>query len=349
MPTFGRAFPIDQINDQVLEQNPWFEDMLRYWRPAGDALHRDMAEVNELVSSGQMPEEDPTRLRLAIRNGYFNLYRGGQSVAKVAFGGDGGLQARIHNKYVRGDKGIGKAYIILTSAALPDRETGRLRQYRGIADVRSWVSNANKHVGNEKRFVDLVVARNPDTIDLEMALPAYSLDRKERNAPRMDLVALEPAGDRWQIVFWEAKLAQDGRARCRGDDVYPKVVYQLAQYTRWLHYANNRQVVAAAYQKTCRLLVAFHGLAKRVNPGIEELGPGIVSASTADTPSLLVDDRPRLLIDDRGGNIAFTKNGHLKKLRDKPCGIHVQMVSGLRAHFKTQLGAFSNKSTRSPG
>jgi hypothetical protein len=67
-----------------------------------------------------------------------------------------------------------------------------------------------------------------------------------------------------------------------------------------------------------------------VNPGIEELGPGIIAAAAPDAPSLLVDDEPRLLIDDRTRSLAFTKNGHLDKLRNK--GLHVQMV-----HFLNQM------------
>jgi hypothetical protein len=330
MSIFGRTFAIEKITGQVLEENPWLKDMLLDWRPAGDGVHRDMTEAHKLVSSRQMLEEDPKRLRLAIRSGYLNLYRGGQSVAKIGFGSGGGLQARIHNKYVYGDKGGGQAYVTLTSAGFWDKETSGRREYGGLADLHRWIANANKYVGNEKRFVDLIIARNPDTIDLEMALPAYSLDPKERIAPRMDLVALEPAGDdRWRIVFWEAKLVDDARARCRGDDVSPKVVEQLVQYTSWLCHANHRELVACAYQNACRLLVAFRELAKRVNPGIEELGPGIVAAAAADAPSLLVDDEPRLLIDNRTGNIAFSQNGHLQKLRGAPHEIHVQMVSGL--------------------
>jgi hypothetical protein len=329
MSIFGRTFAVEKITGQVLAENPWLKDMLLDWRPAGDAVYRDMTDAHKCVSSGQMLEEDPRRLRLAIRNGYLNLYRGGQSVAKIGFGSSGCLQARIHNKYVHGEKGSGHTYVTLTSAGLPDQETSGLRDYGGLAALRGWVANANKHVGKEKRFVDLIVARNPDTIDLEMALPAYSVDPKERIAPRMDLVALESVGDRWRIVFWEAKLVDDARARCRGDAVPPKVIDQLAQYTSWLTYPNNRDLVARAYQNTCRLLVEFHGLAKRVNAGIEELGPGIVAAAAADAPSLLVDDEPRLLIDNRTGNVAFAQNGHLRKLRGAPHKIHVQMVSGL--------------------
>lgn len=86
----------------------------------------------------------------------------------------------------------------------------------------------------------------------------------------------------------------------------------------------HHELVASAYRDTCRLLVAFHGLVKRMNPQIEDLGPGVIAAGTAGAPPLLVDDKPRLLIDDRTRKLAFTKNGHLDKLRKK--GFHVQMV-----------------------
>jgi hypothetical protein len=275
-----------------------------------------------------MAEEDPKRLRLAIRDGYVNFYRGGQSIAKVGFGSRGGLQARIHNKYIYGDEGSGQSYLTVTSAGVADRNIPGEKAYSGLAELRGWIANANNHTGEEKKFVDLVVARNPNTIDLEMALPAYSLDPAERRAPRMDLVVIEPIGERWQIVFWEAKLVDDGRARCRGGAA-PKVVEQLTQYTRWLRHANHRELVISAFQETCRLLVAFRGLAAKVNPYIEELGAGIIAAAASDASPLLLDDVPRLLIDDRAANAPFTDNGHLKKLRDEPCGLQVQMVSGL--------------------
>jgi hypothetical protein len=180
MSIFGRTFAIEKITGQVLEENPWLEDMLLHWRPAGDAVHRDITETNKLVSSGEMLEEDPRRLRLAIRDGYLNLYRGGQSVAKIGFGSGGGLQARIHNKYIHGDKGGGQAYVNLSSTGFSDKKTSGHREYGGLADLNRWIANANKYVGKEKRFVDLIVARNPDTIDIEMALPAYSLDPQKR-------------------------------------------------------------------------------------------------------------------------------------------------------------------------
>ncbi|WP_020507229.1 hypothetical protein [Lamprocystis purpurea] len=327
MAIFERTFPVELINDQVLDENPWFKDMLLDWRPAGDALHRDMPEAHKLDSSDRMLEDVPNHLRLAIRKDYLNLYRGGQSIAKIDFDKGGRLQAHIHNKYVYGDKGSGQAYVTLTSAGLLDQETSRLREYGGLADLHGWGATANKYVGKEKLFVDSIVSRNADTIDLEMALPAFSLDAEMRIAPRMDLVTLEPVGNCWRIVFWEAKLVTNAEARCKGDVILPKVISQLARYTTWLRQPNHIDLVAAAYRNACRLLVAFHGLAKRMNPGIETLGLGIVAAAAADAPPLLVDDKPRLLIDDRTSNLAFTNHGHLDKLRNT--GLHVQMVRTL--------------------
>src|SRR5688572_21749886 len=94
MTIFGRNFPVERLSGAVLEQNGWFCDLLRHWQPAGDTVGKDW----------HAPEEDPTQLRLAIRDGYLNFYRAGQSVARVGFDGGKKLQAKIHKKYVYGDK-----------------------------------------------------------------------------------------------------------------------------------------------------------------------------------------------------------------------------------------------------
>lgn len=311
MTIFGREFPIERLSDAVFKENAWLCDLLSYWNPSGDAVGR------------RADQEDKEHLRLAIRYGYLNFYRAGQSVAKVSFDKEGKLQAKIHNKYVYGKRGSGQSYVKLTSAGFPKGLVGnQLIRYGGAACLRGWISNANEHGGKEKRFVDLVVAQNPNIIDLEMGLPAYS--NGKQSAPRMDLVGLEPVGNGWRIVFWEAKLVGDGRARCRGVEKEPRVVEQLKDYTQWLGHENHRDVVARAYQRTCYLLVKLHDVAKRFRPDIEELGLGIRNVATPNAPPLIIDDKPRLLIDDRTRNVAFTKNGHLQKLLN--LGLHVQMV-----------------------
>src|SRR5216683_2373357 len=114
MSTFGRKFPMDCLSAVVLGENAWLCDMLAYWRPAGDQIGRYSGQQLASQALGQL-KENPKHLRLAIRNGYVNFYRGGQSVAKVDVDRRGKPRARIHNKYVYGNEGKGKDYVTLTS------------------------------------------------------------------------------------------------------------------------------------------------------------------------------------------------------------------------------------------
>ena len=73
MTIFGRKFEIERLSDVVLNENRWLCDLLHHWHPSGDPIGRDT------------DQEGKEHLRLAIRNGYLNFYRAGQSVAKVGF------------------------------------------------------------------------------------------------------------------------------------------------------------------------------------------------------------------------------------------------------------------------
>jgi hypothetical protein len=326
MTDFNREFPIDCLSEAVLRENGWFSDLLRCWRPAGEAAGAGRGNGEASLLLDCKAENDLKHLRVAFRDGYMNFYRGGQSIAKVSFLSQK-LQARLHNKYVYGRKDGGQAYVTMTSAGFPEPETGRLVPYSGLDE---WISNANEYVGHEKRFVDLIVAHNPNVIDLEMGLPAYSKAPGKNRAPRMDLVALEPNGGWWQVVFWEAKLVDDGRARCRGSDAPRVVVGQLADYTDWLDDEGRKNRVVRAYQETCRMLVGLHAVARCVCPEIQELGSGIRAVAAAGAPPLGIDCKPRLVIDNCGENVSFEENKHLEKLRSAPYNLQVKMVEKLK-------------------
>jgi hypothetical protein len=84
------------------------------------------------ASEGDGPDvpKVQTHLRLSIRSGYINLYRDGQSVAKIGLNRKGKIHAKIHNKYVGGDK-MKEGYTTLTHAGFKDPATGQLVCYEG--------------------------------------------------------------------------------------------------------------------------------------------------------------------------------------------------------------------------
>jgi hypothetical protein len=311
MTKFNRKFDVDDI-EEVLDapENAWFRDLLKYWRPAGDA--QGFSGTKTLL---QAPAD---HLRLAIRDGYLNFYRAGQSAAKVSVVRHK-LQGEIHNKYVYGDQSGRQEYVKITDGTFKNHDGARL-PYRDNL-VHDWILKANGYAEEEKRFVDEVIAHQAGTIDLEAGLPADPELWSEKSAPRMDLVTLEPCGDHYRLVFWEAKLVTNSEARCKDADAAPKVIAQLKKYERWI--AKNRKFVCKAYQRCCKDLVLLHGIAKGLNKDMPELGKAIIAVGLEESP-LCIDGSPRLIIDATKGDGVFAQHGHLKKLQD--LGICVQMV-----------------------
>ena len=307
MTIFNREFDVNGVKGVLnAPENAWFRDLLKYWRPAGD-----------LGDTQAKPLVGADHLRLAIRDGYVNFYRAGQSVAKVMFT-NGKLEARVHNKYVYGKKDGAQAYVKITEGGFTGADGSRVHYSDDL--VHHWILEAGDYAGGEKFFVDELVGRNANAIDLEAGLPADPELWEEKSAPRMDLVSLEPCGNHWRLAFWEAKLVRNWEARCKSG--LPEVVEQLAKYERWLE--KNRKIVCEAYRRTCADLVQFHAMAKVLNPEIGELGNWIVAVAGQDASELCFDSKPRLIVDDSSKNAAFTQNGHLQKLRD--CGVHIHMV-----------------------
>lgn len=239
----------------------WFKDLLSLWHPSGHC-------------SGE------TGLRLAIRNGYLNFYRLGQSVARVSCV-SGELVADVHYKYVLDVPlpGMSKSpYLRLNSEGVFFRGN-RVVAYEGLSTLRQWITVAgcDKYAGDEKSIVDKLVEKNDHVIDLEMALPAWTLPKV---AVRMDLVAIEDG----EVVFWEVKTVNDGRIRCDAEflvDKFPHVLEQLSHYRVFLAQASHVELVELAYRNTANLLVKLRVLADEIGPKLA-LGPSIIAASKAD-------------------------------------------------------------------
>lgn len=288
MSVFTRKLNLAQLNQLGGSTPCWLDELFQFWAPAGSGAQ----------PSGAAP------LRLAIRDNYVNFYINGQSVAKVAMGPQA-LNALVHEKYFQPDagirKGMGQKYC---------RLSGKSNERGNSGQVSKWMQVAATYKGQEKSFVEELVANNPNVIDLEMALPSLA---GERSAARVDLVALEPAGEGWRLVFWEAKMATNKETSARGD-VAPKVVSQREKYYKWLQ--ANKDLALGAYTQVCRDLVDIHGrvVQNGLGDGLHDLGEGI--RQVAEGRPLVLDDEIRLVIGDWDPNGSFDKNGHRKKLAD---------------------------------
>jgi hypothetical protein len=272
----------------------WFKDLISLWRPSG-------------YCSGE------TGLRVAIRNGYLNFYRLGQSVARVHCV-SGGLVADVHYKYVLGERPgySGPLYLRLTTKGVFSQGAW-VAPYDGPATLHHWITAAGGYAGVEKSIVDELVEKNDHVVDLEMALPAWTVPKV---AVRMDLVAIEDG----KVVFWEVKTVDDSRIRCRAEfeeDKFPEVLKQLSNYRLFLEQDSHVELVEIAYRKTAKILVDLRALAdeNKIGPALA-LGPSIVAAShaarldVAPLAALVVVDVP---VDNKRAWKSW-KAGHESKL-----------------------------------
>lgn len=273
------------------------------------AEHRTNSGLAALLDRWVLPGEDAGAygLRLAIRNGYLNLYVKGQSVGEIRLV-RGLPRLRLHRKYKSlvefgsaSESGIGQTYDVVDANALAKT---------GPDTIDDWIRTAETYAGDEKRFVDDLIAVTPGTIDMEMGLPADSdAVGNERTAPRMDLVVAQGT----EIAFWEAKCAMNGELRSNAlyselpDGGYrggQHVLWQLRRYQRWINRDFRAIEVREAYIEAARLLLELAEMFSKRGHAIKVwrdfvdssekvsviLPPGIVVAGYCPSRS---DGRPR--------------------------------------------------------
>lgn len=213
---------------------------------------RDLLEFRFVDVSGSVQP-----LFLAVRDGYLNAYVEGQSVMKIGFDSRQNppcLRAKIHHKYLYdGVEGqVLKTFDGSSVDGLP---------YKGAASLQEWVKRAQTFARlkakdsrrSEKQCVAVIAGRNAEVIDLEMALPGTEGDFAMRNyADRIDIVALEPSGEKARIAFYEVKLFSN--PDLLANNLRPKVLVQLARYEAWLAASGREAQVINAYHETCKRL-----------------------------------------------------------------------------------------------
>jgi len=249
----------------------WWSDLLSLWCPSGLS-----------APGGRFG------LRLAVRNNYLNFYHQGQSVARVAMTRTGKPVAKVHVKYAFGPDEQAQEYATLTGTEITRPNGKTSLPYQGIDTLNEWIDRASCYKGTEKTFVEEVVADNPEVIDLEMGLPAWS---GYKTALRMDVVAVERRDRKLNIVFWEAKRMSDARIKSRTD---PEIFTQIQNYKNYVEAGHHRDDIVEAYRRSCATMVQLHAMAGG-DKAIGRLDP-IVEEAANPKSSLDVDPIPRLLI-----------------------------------------------------
>lgn len=303
MTKFQRNLNPAHLSEDSVDQNHWFRELLKLWRPAG--VHSDIGDNGKSAS-----------LRLAIRNGYMNFYGAGQSVAKVKSTRDC-FREEVHHEYL----GIASTR---SGYELPEQPSSELAEQL-LADRIAMVS---KWHDPEKTFVDQLMGDNADIFDLELSLSFMKPGAKKAVALRLDAASLERDGEGWRIVLWEAKMANNKEAKAKGD-ADPKTKQQHQNYLAYFAKPGAVDDFIAATRVACENLMILQALAKYagnahanlIGDGIKEIAEKKGQADIA----LTLDTNVRYIIDVRGDKSgAFTANGHVEKLR--AMGVHVQSI-----------------------
>jgi hypothetical protein len=309
MKEFEREFDLDSLDEHIGNDRSLIGALLERWVLPGEK------------------QGDKLALRLAVRDGYLNLYANGQSVAKISASA-GKPRIEVHWKYV---EGVRKGETAGASPRTYLQFSHAFRSAEASAMIDRWVETAATYAGDEKRFVEHLVAANANVIDLEMGLPGdphFRSSRPEREgktglfAPRMDLVVVNPDRSGNAIQFWEAKLATNGELRAGG---IPHVIHQLDDYTRWISGRSDK--VASAFYRAAAVLAALAARSGKAGKARS------IWAAVADKP-LSVRARPALIIadydpggtSDRQARRAKSFGPHRDKLRSLSC--HVRQISG---------------------
>lgn len=303
MSRFQRRVELSRLTQNLIEEHPWFKELLKRWRPAGQAPLKN--EKGQILS-----------LRLAIRSqDIMTFYCGGQQIAKVKCS-KALFRESADLTYLRDDKPL-KPGTVIVPLSQPGQEGIDLDRRIQRSLYKQGRDKNGTLVLGEKVFVEELIGANADVFDVEIGLPGGA------TAPRMDLLALEPHGGGWRIVLWEAKLAANQGSRSLKK---PETLKQYEAYSTWLRSEQNRADFVQGARDACRSLVHLHDLASEVGIALGPLGEGIRALGSGDDVAVTVDPVVRYVIDIRGrSGKSFIENRHDQNLREAIKG-HVQTI-----------------------
>lgn len=206
-------------------------------------------------------------LDFRLRDGYFNLYFKGNSLAKVSPRRDG-YQVEIHHKFVpsgffspdRRFRGSGKRQGAYRVFRLRAKELKAFFQKKYIDQIGRNIARVN--YGEEITFEHLLVTDNLDREDF-IIIDRQVTDPSLRGR-RMDLLALtRQNGNRFRFLIIEVKLGSNA-------ELEGKVQEQLEAYTR--HLEQHFDEWKDSYEETYRQMKALGLFDKPSSETVEIVG-----------------------------------------------------------------------------
>lgn len=164
-------------------------------------------------------------------------------------------------------------------------EKGFIRRYEGSATIAKMKAVAGLFSGLEKTGCHEIAVRNAGVVDCEIAFPGkVSLDDggDDKQAPRIDIAALESYGDDARLVFWEAKHFSNGELRA--EDGMAPVLRQVKIYKKYL--SENRDSIERSYTRLAKNLVSLGsmGWKRQLSPLISDVATGKRSLTLGTEP-----------------------------------------------------------------
>ena len=213
------------------------------------------------------------KLLVAIRKGYLNAYRHGRSFVM--------LKPRIRKAILEGQ--TSPLFLAKKKQSYFTSSNGKLNKGQAlglfndlIADRSGIFTNIANSAGPEGKGITALIQRNPNIIDVEVAMPG------SRPVLRIDLALAKKVGDKHEIVFYEAKTVFDSRVRCDGNRM-PEVVTQINAYEDMLR--KRGEEVLHSYRTVIDNFLSLDGLSKRRQGALKDI----------DLDRLSINPHPRLI------------------------------------------------------
>ena len=211
-------------------------------------------------------------LHLGIRDNYLDVYYLGNRLLNIRLSKESKkLYAITHYKYlIHPKKKIApptfSADGMLSNFMFSELFINNLNDN----DALDLIKRASKvHAGREKMGIQQILNSNYNIIDVEIALSkekgvekegefeAVEAPGKNFSAPRIDFVALQPNGDKLDLIFFEAKLFSNAEIRAEGD-AQSKVIGQINNYKGLIE--RFKENIVDSYRRVCDNLLNLNGV-----------------------------------------------------------------------------------------